>query len=409
MASFQSPTRRPLGTLKSPNVQANHHRPSSASSKSTSSNHKSNMILLGGSSSKKSLSSSKSPVASAKKRAKTAVTPTTRRASFTMQNEENEQPQAETETTSLQNKNQVSEQLLELLQQQYPSKVRVPSRKTIGSLYHSALKEEDGDQDYLKPAGILSLEQVFLPAVAHEENVALKQWEAKAKRDTPELVPHIRQARTMICESVGLAILAASEARQERLQRAADARAAKALAAEQAKAQKKQERLEQKQRQQVLQEQRAELERSQRLAQQRNEHPRNKELWAEVLELTMELNRLKKEAKQWKIAQAQLKESSSFSSSMKKNEDTQTAENSSPETIQVPKHELCDTLESQLASMDISSKRIQQGIKIVLETLQETTKLRTQLYNQYRKDHQFHGYQGVKDPKAMIRFLSQDE
>jgi hypothetical protein len=398
MTSMQSPSRRPLGTLQSPNVSSSKNAASSGGLFSPSSSSKNNFGK--GSSAKKALSQTltKSPATSAKKRAKTAVTPT-RPSGGVLDGPAQIQPIVAATTAAV---SALPQELLE----QYPSKVPIPSKKSIAYLYHSALKdaENNGDQQYLQPAGILSLEQVFLPAVAHEENKTLKKWEAKAKRDSPELVPYIREARTMICESVGLAVLAANQARQERTQRAHQARLDKEQALEQAKAQRALERQEQQQRQQVLEEQRAELERSQRLAQQRNEHPRNKELWAEVLELTMELNKLKKEAKQWKAAQAQLNDASSVSTSRAITND----ETAAP-TIQVPKHELCDTLEGQLTSIDISSKRIQQGIKIVLETLQETKKLRSQLYNQYHKDHQFHGYQGVKDPKAMIRFLSQDD
>jgi hypothetical protein len=75
----------------------------------------------------------------------------------------------------------------------------------------------------------------------------------------------------------------------------------------------------------------------------------------------------------------------------------------------IPKDELQLQLEQLVQDMSISSTRIQEGLGLVTKSVDESDQLRKQLYQTYRQDHQFHGYQGVSNPRGLIRFLSQEQ
>jgi hypothetical protein len=129
-------------------------------------------------------------------------------------------------------------------------------------------------------------------------------------------------------------------------------------------------------------------------------------LWKEVVVLTSSLTQLEKEERMWIQAEqdflmiVQDKSSSSV---------PQSDEEDAIVTIQAPKDPLQDQTEQTLQDIVLASTRIQQGLGMVLEILEESEQVRLDLYQKYRKDHQFHGYQGVRNPRGLIRFLSQEE
>jgi hypothetical protein len=64
-------------------------------------------------------------------------------------------------------------------------------------------------------------------------------------------------------------------------------------------------------------------------------------------------------------------------------------------------------MDQKVRDIVLASSRIQNGLGMVLKLLKESEVVRKELYTKYRRDHVFHGYQDVDDPKGMIRFLSQ--
>jgi hypothetical protein len=82
----------------------------------------------------------------------------------------------------------------------------------------SAVSQQGSHQNQLDEigCGLLSLEEVLIPAVAREETKALKKVQAKAQRDTPEAVEALMLCRVAIYESVECGIVSARAARLKR-------------------------------------------------------------------------------------------------------------------------------------------------------------------------------------------------
>jgi hypothetical protein len=321
----------------------------------------------------------------------------------------------------------------------YPSEIPVPPKSTIAALYESALQASSDnagdvavagagtctDQAYLKPAGILSLEQVLLPALGIQEEKALKRVQAKVQRDAPECYKlAMETCRRLVRQSVAMAIQAAEQSRMDRCQHQQELRQHKT----------EQRRLQREARARALQEQQEaraqerqrlkELENTERMRVLARQYPRNQELWKEVFFLTSSITQLEKEERMWIQAEQDLIQSSSSSSSSTTTENATTATAATtaatttttnmqdypePKVVQAPKDPLQEKAEQTLQDIVLASTRIQQGLGIVLNILEESDQVRKEMYRKYRQDHQFHGYQGVRNPKGLIRFLSQEE
>jgi hypothetical protein len=77
-----------------------------------------------------------------------------------------------------------------------PSDIALPSPGLVASFRQAALEASEettmtdvissiGDQVCLEPAGLLSLEQAWLPLIARQENEAVKLLQARVQRDSP--------------------------------------------------------------------------------------------------------------------------------------------------------------------------------------------------------------------------------
>jgi hypothetical protein len=316
---------------------------------------------------------------------------------------------------------------------EYPCAIAVPGRNVVAKFYQDSLvllaNDKDnnkdnssfgqvGDQQYLQPAGLLSLEQVLLPALAWQENHALKALQAKIQRDAPHLTHHIQACRHWVLSSVGAAILQVQQARQTRFQ----VQQERQLGLEQERQAAQEARIldKEQERQRLLEEkkQRQLTKQAQTLKSIQRQHPRNQDLWREVAFLMTEKSKLEKEERLWKQAERDLiqleeEQQRQQQEALGETDETETTNDkqdaSSPPIIEAPKDPLQVKVEQAVDDIRLSSDRIHQGLKIVLHTIQESDKVRKELYQTYRKDHQFHGYQGFKNPKSLIRFLSQEE
>jgi len=133
-----------------------------------------------------------------------------------------------------------------------------------------------------------------------------------------------------------------------------------------------------------------------------------------------ELRELQKEEKMWKETHEQLsKREEDLTRQIKEHAPKKKAQNEqtqeSETTTTSENDDDDDTTQNMQAEVDqavdhvtLSTVRIQKALDLVSNLVTESDTTRQEIYNTYRKDHQFHGYRGVKDPKGLIRALTMD-
>jgi hypothetical protein len=312
---------------------------------------------------------------------------------------------------------------------EYPTStmIPVPSKSTLKALLEQALdntKKEDttnhsaknNDQAHLQPAGILSLEQILLPAIALQEEAALKRVQAKIQRDAPEYKSAVEDSRRLIRSSMRKAIQAVQVSRQQRLEQQVIRRQEAAEQARQERLQKQQERARHRQLEMERQRQEAEQAREQRFTATKRQ--RNRGLYQEILILHRSMTKLEKEQRMWTQAQEQQDEwkqqqqqqtaqkattGAAAAAAATASDDIDSSDNNGTAVV------LRERTETTIQDMVLASTRIQQGLAGVLHILKDSEQTRQQLYKDYHRNHHFEGYQGVRNPKGLIRFLSQEQ
>ena len=293
----------------------------------------------------------------------------------------------------------------------YPADVPLPSRGLIQSLFDEAVQDTNhGDQQLLQDAGLLSFRQVILPALAYQEEQALKGLQSKTQRDCPELKPCVVQARKAVYGAVGaacLAVLENSTRREEyRCQKEAEWRQQAKEKVQQIRDEAEQQRL--ATRKQLQRELKMKL-------------PVNQILWREEAYLMTQLNKLNAEKQQWNDAAAALnKQEAALELEEKKyaetvqgkgepnaTSDDPNSKNNEDQEYRAPP-EMMQVVETA-TDIRLAALRIKHALQLVAGTVEETEQIRQALYKQYCKDHQFHGYQGIHDPKGLLRALSQSQ
>jgi hypothetical protein len=186
----------------------------------------------------------------------------------------------------------------------------------------------------------------------------------------------------------------------------------------------KQREMAQQQRQQQLQtalEQQAaaiEAAKQQRKRELQKKLPANQELWREVAYLMTELTKLATEERQWKLAaesltaqEAALAQHEEHAAARRRAAEATTATDTTTTTNDpslAPVEQIVKVAETA-ADIALSVKRIQSALEIVSQTVVASEQARRDLYQAYTADHQFRGYQGVHDPKGLLRALSQSQ
>lgn len=286
---------------------------------------------------------------------------------------------------------------------EYPSSVNVPSRQVVESLFQEAMNKADGEQQALVDAGILSLEDVLLPAVAYEEERALKQVQAVIQRDHPDLTSTMVAGRKAVYDSIGSAMVAVAQSRAARkeTEKEREREWAEKQAAEEEAAAKDRARQEERE---AL---KRDVERMKRKRELKKKLPRNQEYWREVAYLMTEVAKLEKEERLWKDAEEDLKKQEEEIIKQEEQHHKETMKETVAEKS-APVQEVSQ-VEQAVDAVTISSIRIQQALQIVSKIVTEADQTRKDLYFRYRKEHQFQGYPGVKDPKGLLRALSQSQ
>ena len=287
----------------------------------------------------------------------------------------------------------------------YPEHQDVPSRESIRAYYENAMKLENSHQSKISSFGLLSLEEVLLPAVVKEELQSIKKIQAKAQRDTPELVQEVMALRRAVCDAMRAGVDAC---RQARAQRETEQAERDRLWEQELLQVKEEERLQREEEKRIRREEKAKTKQTQRehlFRENKKKLPRNMELWREVAVLMTELSTMQKEEYAWKECQRRLTEQEQEIAIAEGNKPLE----SDTEDINVGPNVLKDRIHSAVQDILLCTRRIENAVKLTSNTIQQSEKTRKELYQKYKMDHQFSGYKGVNDPKALIRALSQSQ
>mmetsp|Transcript_26881 Transcript_26881/g.64122 ORF Transcript_26881/g.64122 Transcript_26881/m.64122 type:complete len:386 (+) Transcript_26881:81-1238(+) len=296
----------------------------------------------------------------------------------------------------------------------YPTNVPVPSKKTVEGLYKAAIEEDtvsrEKEQIYLKPAGVLSLKEVMLPALALEEETAVKRVQAKVQRDAAEYTYAMKHCRRLIRQSVADAMTTVGDTSRKRDGVQAERRKQEVLRRRASLERKKQVKQEEQAKQTEEQQNRKQEQLLERKALMTRQHPQNQDFWKEVVFLTSSMAQLEKEERMWAQMERNLHQLEEKETPLKEGETED--ENSSelkPSQLTAPKHDLVAKTERQMEDILRASNRIQRGLGDVLKLLEDTEEVRKIFFKKYYLEHYFDGYVSLDNPKNMIRFLSQSQ
>ena len=303
-----------------------------------------------------------------------------------------------------------------------PEERNAPPKAVIDHFFNQTMEQgEDGssDQRELVDAGLLSLEDVLLPAIAHQENQALKKIQRKVQRDAPDQTHILIAGRTAVNKSLGAAALAV---RQSRAARRIIEQQREETWAQERRVQREERRKDRAKEVERLRSEAAKAKELQKLKDKREQKKKfgpNQDLWREVAYLMTESSKLEREGRLWREAEAMFeateKDLESREATRRQQEESSTATTTDDAVMEdndenMEPHPTVNMQPFDRSIEDImkSSGDIQAALKLVTETMADAGKLRKNLYRRYRQDHQFEGYRGVNDPKGLIRILSQD-
>ncbi|GKZ00438.1 hypothetical protein MPSEU_000996400 [Mayamaea pseudoterrestris] len=290
----------------------------------------------------------------------------------------------------------------------YPTDMNIPSRELIKEIYNEAMKKPHGEQRLVTEFGLLSFQDVLLPAIAQEEERAVKRLQSIVQRDYPELTLAVATCRKAIYDSVFAGM------------KAAEASRAKRMIVEQEREQQwleqqqQEEALKQLQLQKQAEKQKKDYDdrRIEVLYDARKNYAFNQDLFRETAYLLSELPKLQKELKSWKQAEEELKQREAAldvldNTLAEKEKDTD--ENKNTNKANTPNDKPLEEIAAAIHSVKASSIQIQMMLENVSSIAKESDEVRKVLYRQYRQEHQFHGYHGATDPKGLLFALSQSQ
>lgn len=335
---------------------------------------------------------------------------------------------------------EVSEVSCEGASWEYPE-VRLPSCNFQKRIYNATKIQPSSHQYQLSSvakSGLLSLEDVIIPAICYHEERALRKCEKSIRQqcarifdkapinDSPVItrseyidqnsdVQIVIACRSLVKEFETVARL---EVRKSRVGR-------EAKITQQLQHFKKQSIIEEyKKMQEKLRIERAERRERQMKQKQADKEKRNKdrkktfyknkEIWREIALLMTALSRLEREEKEWISVQNQLNKreeelavmslnpaSYKDQSSSMNSEVNNTGEEVVASTyMQSPDIEI--TLRQAMEDISLSTGRINQTLRDVLQFVEETEAVRKEIYHKYTNEHQFRGYLGTENPKGLV-------
>ena len=296
-----------------------------------------------------------------------------------------------------------------------------PSIKTLRVFHDQAVAVGTPSHQYqlnCAKSNIMSLHEVILPAIAYEMSTVLRQMQAKAQRNVKdgmpasqgqEVVEAIETCRRLVAKCNYEAVKVAGETWRDQ---------------EATREKLRMERLERDVEQQRLETRRAKRERKEARARSRQErherqksdkkrnHPRNKELWQEILKLTGDIQKLEKEERLWKEVLVEVKDMEDNLQAPER-QDLETLLGKEKGNVELVESVANANLESVATNLvgdvTMATERINWMLKSVSLAMDESDKLRKEAYDKYQYDgHKFVGYPKVDDPKGLFMALSME-
>jgi hypothetical protein len=366
-------------------------------------------------------------------------------------NEENISPLTLHSTAQVRNEQEKIPQDGDRIKRSYPypssEMVAVPSRNLVECLFHEAMQVQSiastttlvankGDMDQLRVAqtGLLSLERVLLPAVAHAEDAALKKIQAFVQRDGKVCVEkknpsasstlrasteldlegqkwkdHFVACRKAVYDATSAAMIAVAKNRTEYREPLEKVRVAKEWQPVRDALVEKRKQFAEKQ-----------LQTAKSLASKKL--PRNQEVWREIAYLMTEQTKLTKEERIWQSARRNLVESreielkgrESNAGTTRTNKqlletmlEAELDEGDRCKRMRKENDDLIDHLAQTIEAITLSSIRIQLALGTITQVAAESDAIRNELYLRYCRDYQFRYYPGVHDAPGLLKALSQ--
>uniref|UniRef100_A0A6V2IZS1 Uncharacterized protein n=1 Tax=Ditylum brightwellii TaxID=49249 RepID=A0A6V2IZS1_9STRA len=323
----------------------------------------------------------------------------------------------------------------------YPDDVKVPGPKVLQRFYKTAIanseQEEEGGKQQSHQlhldeigSGLLSLEEVIIPAIMHEEMEALKRLQALAQRDVNKTsdgelrVKAIELSRLAVKKCAFAAMDAARESRLKREEEEKKEAKREAEIRELARREGKQRAKEKRKREKEEERQRRKKERAlarerevERIRMERKKNlPQNKELWREVAILMTDMARLQKEEKMWadaKLALDKKEERRAKENLLQKENVIETSDlimvdNNNKIDLDIEEIKMKSIVIKHVEDITLAANRINQTLKSTMDLMDKSDEIRTQMTKRYREDHMFHGYRGVNEPKSLVQSLSHE-
>jgi hypothetical protein len=318
---------------------------------------------------------------------------------------------AATTTTKQQHKDEYKNEFI------FPESIPMPSTETLLLAHNQATSVGGPSHQYqLTRAGtnLLSLQEVILPSILTETSTVLKERQAKAQRNVKDGMPDyqgkdvvevIEACRKLVQRCIGEAMKDAGESWRQREERRAQSRMERHLAQVeqrktnelQAKRQRKEERA--KSRQMRYEAAKSEM---------KLNHPRNKAMWTEVVHLETELQKLKKEERQWTLVKKEVDEMGLVATSTKMMDLNPIVPSRSSAAMikQVGNTSLENTATTMVEDVTMAMNRLNWMLSSVSSAMDDSDKLRKEVFTKYQYDHKMIGFSQYDDPKDLFRMVT---
>jgi hypothetical protein len=285
-----------------------------------------------------------------------------------------------------------------------------PSPVVLETAYNHAIKHCT-HQKYLRSINCsnLSFSEVIIPSIFRAFKDELKLIEGKAKgKKVLRAVKRIQSYRyslkcreqEMICE--------AEEAREEReIQVMKEKERQKQLLIQQQLERNEQIKA---QKEEALLAKRKEIQQAKerRRFQRKKEFKKNRELYKEIAHSMAELLQIEKEEKLWREVDCE-----AFTRLFEVNgednlEGEELADTSDANNKSSKVKDASNKVQLIVNGTTTSANRIHEALQCLPGIMEQSEVARSDLYDQYKKNHKFDGYRAQKDPKSLIRALTLD-
>jgi hypothetical protein len=322
---------------------------------------------------------------------------------------------------------------------EYP-KVCLPSVDFQKRIFNEAKMKASSHQYQLSAvakSGLLSLEDVIIPAVCYQEERALRRGEKNLRQhcarvfdersinkcrvtrndyiDQNSDIQVIIACRSLVKEFETVSRLDVRDSRVER-----ETKLTQQLQHSKMQSVVEEFRKTQKQRQ-LERSERRERQRKQKLLDKEKKNKdrkktfyKNKEMWREIALLMTALSRMEREEKEWISVQCQLTKREEELVALSQTplswkEQSNSTSHEFNNTNDAVSHfdensiEIENKLRRAMEDMSLNTGRMSQTLRDVLQFVDETEAVRVEIYRKYTSEHQFRGYLGIDNPKGLVR------